>query len=76
MDEFDLEQIEQILLPERCREIRDELLKMHVDILNGPRWVAMTPEKQQEWVQYREDLLNVPQQEGFPTDIIWPTLPE
>lgn len=39
-------------------------------------WDALSAEKQAEWTQYRTDLLNVPQQEGFPNTITWPTKPE
>ena len=28
-----------------------------------------------EWMQYREDLRNIPQQEGFPWNVVWPTQP-
>ena len=30
----------------------------------------------QAWKDYRQALRNVPEQEGFPTDIDWPTKPE
>ena len=32
--------------------------------------------KQNEWKQYRIDLLNVPQQSSFPSKVTWPTKPE
>jgi hypothetical protein len=35
---------------------------------------TQTPESP-EWMQYREDLRNIPQQEGFPWNVIWPTQP-
>jgi hypothetical protein len=28
------------------------------------------------WVPYRQDLRNIPQQPGFPWDVVWPTKPE
>jgi len=31
---------------------------------------------QQAWIDYRQALRDVPEQEGFPTDIDWPTKPE
>ena len=57
---------------------RNELLIKDVDpILSNPlRWADLTAAKQAEWTQYRTDLLNVPDQAGFPTDITWPTKPE
>ena len=29
-----------------------------------------------EWSAYRQALRDVPQQEGFPKDVVWPTKPE
>lgn len=58
------------------RTVRDKLLVMHIDILNGPRWSSLTQEQQTAWINYRQELLNVPQQEGFPDNVIWPVLPE
>ena len=57
---------------------RDHLLQSEVDsIVSNPlRWADMTSEKQNEWSQYRTDLLNVPQQSSFPNTISWPTKPE
>jgi len=57
---------------------RDSTLKYEVDpiVTNPLRWAELTTEKQNEWATYRTDLLNVPQQEGFPNTITWPTKPE
>ena len=35
----------------------------------------LTPEKQQEWIDYRQLLRDVPQQEGFPRQVVFPTRP-
>jgi len=60
------------------RSVRDDKLQSEVDsvVSNPLRWADMTSEKQTEWSQYRTDLLNVPQQSGFPNTISWPTKPE
>ena len=57
---------------------RDYRLTQEVDpiVTNPLRWADLTEEKQNEWSQYRTDLLNVPQQAGFPNTINWPTKPE
>jgi hypothetical protein len=57
---------------------RNQLLENEVDpiVTNPLRWADLTAEKQNEWTQYRTDLLNVPQQAGFPNTINWPTKPE
>jgi len=59
------------------RIIREMKLVREVDpiVTNALRWAELTPEKQAEWTQYRTDLLNVPQQEGFPNSVTWPTQP-
>jgi len=43
---------------------------------NALRWAALDADKQAEWSTYRQALLDVPQQSGFPHDITWPTKPE
>jgi len=60
------------------RAERDNRLVAEVDpiVSNALRWADLTAAKQAEWTQYRTDLLNVPDQAGFPTDITWPTKPE
>lgn len=62
----------------QVRAGRDNRLVAEVDpiVSNALRWADLTAAKQAEWTQYRTDLLNVPDQAGFPTDITWPTKPE
>lgn len=38
--------------------------------------VADAPVDQTLWVVYRQALRDIPDQEGFPTNVIWPTQPE
>ena len=56
---------------------RDQKLSEEVDplVTNPLRWGELTDAKQAEWTQYRTDLLNIPDQSGFPNDITWPTKP-
>jgi hypothetical protein len=63
-------------LGEYYREVRNKWLRRHVDSINAVRWNSFTQQQKDAWTQYRQDLLNVPQQEGFPYNIIWPTKPE
>ena len=60
------------------RAERDHRLVTEVDpiVSNALRWADLTAAKQDEWTQYRNGLLNVPDQAGFPHDITWPTKPE
>ena len=66
------------ILSDRVRAERDFKLSNEVDVIasNPLRWAALTDEKRAEWAQYRTDLLNVPQQSGFPDTINWPTKPD
>ena len=60
------------------RQERDFKLTNEVDPLagNALRWAALSPEQQQAWADYRQALLDVPEQEGFPHNVIWPVKPE
>ena len=56
---------------------RDQKLVEEVDpiVTNPLRWGELTDAKQAEWTQYRTDLLNLPEQSGFPNTVTWPTKP-
>ena len=60
------------------RAERDMKLATEVDTIagNALRWAALTAEQQQSWADYRQALLDVPQQAGFPHEVVWPTKPE
>lgn len=61
----------------QVRVERDSILATAVDPLvsNPFRWSELTAAKQAEWTTYRQDLLDVPQQDGFPNTVTWPTKP-
>ena len=42
---------------------------------NALRWAALDAETQAAWATYRQALLDVPQQGGFPNTVTWPTKP-
>jgi hypothetical protein len=54
---------------------RNRLLRNVVDKMNPIRWETMSQVQKNNWAMYRQQLLDVPQQPGFPTDIIWPVKP-
>jgi hypothetical protein len=58
------------------RAERDALL-LEVDAVagNALRWAALDADTQTEWAAYRQALLDVPQQAGFPNTVTWPTKP-
>jgi len=55
---------------------RDGLLT-DVDAIagNALRWAELSADKQTAWGVYRQALLDVPQQAGFPNDVTWPIKP-
>lgn len=57
------------------RAQRDQILKDVVDSINPLRWESFSEQKKQEWRDYRQALLNVPQQQEFPLNVVWPTQP-
>jgi len=61
----------------QVRAERDSRL-LEVDAIagNALRWAALDADTQAAWSTYRQALLDVPQQSGFPHDITWPTKPE
>jgi hypothetical protein len=60
----------------QLRMKRDSLLA-EVDAIagNALRWAALSAEQQNAWAAYRQALLDVPQQSGFPNNIAWPARP-
>ena len=63
---------------EQVRNERNYRLAADVDPIagNALRWAELTPEQQQVLATYRQALLHVPQQAGFPHNVVWPTKPE
>ena len=63
-------------LSEQLRGERDGLLA-EVDAIagNALRWATLSAEQQDAWGVYRQALLDVPQQAGFPNDVVWPVKP-
>lgn len=60
----------------KARRTRNILLRKYIDTMNPIRWDSFSQEKKQQWIQYRQNLLDIPQQSGFPNNIIWPTMPD
>jgi hypothetical protein len=58
------------------RRKRDELLAMEVDpiVTNPLRWGSLSEEHQGKIMSYRQELLDITAQEGFPEDVKWPEL--
>ena len=60
------------------RSERNRKLASDVDPIagNALRWAALTAEQQQAWADYRQALLDVPSQDGFPHNVSWPVKPQ
>jgi len=63
--------------PSQVRAERDMKLATEVDPIagNALRWAELSTEQQQAWSVYRQALLDIPQQAGFPDNITWPQEP-
>ena len=62
---------------ERVRHNRDIKLSTLDDIVKNPlRYEVLTDEQKTKLATYRQALLDVPQQDGFPSRIDWPHLPD
>ena len=58
-----------------ARAERDRRLAKHVDTWNPVSWHGLSEAEKAKWADYRQELLDVPAQAGFPTDIDWPKKP-
>lgn len=50
------------------------------DLLYQSDWTQipnnpLTAEKQAEWATYRQELRDIPQQSGYPLNVVWPVAP-
>jgi len=57
------------------RAKRDKLMKEIVDSYNAVRWETISEEEKMIIKIYRQSLLDIPQQSGFPFSVVWPEKP-
>ena len=69
-----LKKLELQKLKRKVRSIRDELLAK-TDHLIMPDY-SISDSDRESVLAYRQALRNVPQQEGFPNNVVWPEKPE
>lgn len=60
-------------------ELADEVRKKRNKLLTESDWTqlvdaSLTTKNKETWLVYRQALRNVPQQKGFPHDVVWPKL--
>lgn len=61
----------------QVRMQRDFLLSQMDKIVSNPlRWSSMSASEQEAWAIYRQALLDVPEQSGFPHYVNWPVSPD
>ena len=63
----------------RCanaRAKRDSMLREYVDNMNPMRWESFNAADKLAWVTYRQNLLDVTSQAGFPDNVTWPDVPK
>lgn len=60
----------------QVREQRLFLLRTEVDAINAMRWETLSEENKEKWRTYRQELLDITDQTGFPWNIVWPKKPE
>lgn len=60
----------------RALKERDRLLANGPDRINPIWWGSMTPAQQSAWESYRQALLDITNQPGYPMTIDWPNKPE
>ena len=59
-----------------------EVEKTIEEILKQTAWAVavdntdMTKDQRAKWLEFRQNLKNIPLQPGFPTEIVWPTEPQ
>lgn len=58
-----------------ARQYRDQLLQDTIDRINPVWYNSLTTEQQSDLAAYRQQLLDVPQQASFPTQVEWPAKP-
>lgn len=84
--EMTAEELAGILTEEECTAVACDIVRMkrntclseEVDpIVSNPlRWGSLSDEQQLAITVYRQNLLDISEQSGFPHNVVWPTKPE
>jgi hypothetical protein len=64
--------------PPSSEEIAAQVRAERNELLTASDWTQVpdAPVDQAAWATYRQALRDIPQQTGFPEDVVWPTEPE
>jgi len=62
----------------RLSLLADKVRAQRNNLISSCDWTQVldAPVDQAAWAQYRQALRDIPQQDGFPENVIWPTKPE
>lgn len=60
---------------EQVRSKRDFLLSQSDIKMLADNWNSMSDELKEKWSLYRQELRDIPLQEGFPHEVVWPIEP-
>jgi len=65
------------LPPKTADELQIEARARRDQLLTASDWTQVydAPVDQAAWAAYRQALRDIPQQEGFPATVVWPTQP-
>lgn len=63
-------------LENQIRKKRDKALRRVIDNMNAVRWEMLTQQQKDDYIAYRQALLDIPQQSTFPYNVTWPTPPQ
>jgi hypothetical protein len=60
--------------------VTGQVLQQRNDLLYASDWTQipnnpLTPEQQTAWATYRQELRDIPEQSGYPYNVIWPVAP-
>ncbi|WP_321991538.1 tail fiber assembly protein [Marispirochaeta aestuarii] len=60
------------------RKIEEDIRTKRNELLRISDWTQVpdSPSDKEAWANYRQALRDIPQQEGFPHDVVWPVVPE
>ena len=72
---------EQVTTPETQEEAELRIRSQRDDLLTQSDWIVVVSYERNEpvnseWASYRQALRDIPTQQGFPHEVIWPNKPE
>ena len=74
---FDSEEVSFLAPVEDFTALSEQIRQERNDLLDASDWTqnSDSPVDQTAWATYRQLLRDVPQQDGFPLTVVWPTAP-